>query len=61
MRHRANEHGLRLNEHNFTYIKTGKEVSEKEYRNKIGKPYPETEKEVCRMIEWEWKEPSERI
>lgn len=43
MRYRANECGLRLNEHNFTYLKTGKEVTESDYRSKIGKPYPETE------------------
>jgi DNA polymerase/3'-5' exonuclease PolX len=43
MRHRANECGLRLNEHNYTHTKTGKAVSEKEYQAKLGKPYPETE------------------
>lgn len=61
MRHQANQKGLRLNEHNYTHIKTGKPVSSEEYCKLIGKPYPETEQEVCDVIGWEWKRPHKRV
>ena len=61
MRHRANEKGVRLNEHNFTWMKTGKELTAEDYKGFIGKEYPETEQDVCAVIDWEWKEPQERV
>lgn len=60
MRHQANTRGFRLNEHNYTHIKTGKPVSEKEYMELIGKPEPTTEKDVCDVIGWKYKSPTER-
>lgn len=61
MRHQANKHTLRLNEHSYTHIKSGKELTTDDYQELIGKDVPETEEDVCRVIEWEYKEPEHRV
>lgn len=60
MRHQANQKGLRLNEHSYTYVKTGKNVTETEYAKMIGKRWPQTEEDVCAVIDWEFKPPEQR-
>lgn len=61
MRHQANEKNLRLNEHNYTHLKSGRELQQNDYQELIGKDYPETEQDVCRVIEWEYREPHLRV
>lgn len=61
MRHQANIRKLRLNEHNYTHLATGKELTSDDYIGFIGKPSPETEQDVCAVIGWEWVEPHRRI
>ena len=61
MRHHANTCGLRLNEHNYTHLKTGKDLTSDDYNKLIGKAYPQTEQDVCAVIGWTYVEPSLRI
>jgi len=61
MRHHANTRQLRLNEHNYTHLKTGKDLTSDDYMKLIGKPHPVSEEDVCAVIGWPYSEPSARI
>ena len=61
MRHHANKKGLRLNEHNYTHLKSGRDLTKVDYQELIGKDHPVSEEDVCAVIEWPYVEPSARI
>tara|TARA_B110001450_G_scaffold125345_1_gene117982 strand:- start:20972 stop:23188 length:2217 start_codon:yes stop_codon:yes gene_type:complete len=61
MRKHALEKGYSLNEQNLTHkTTTGKKVSSKEYLQKIGKEFPETEKDIFDFLNYTYISPNLR-
>lgn len=61
MRKHALEKGYSLNEQNLTHkTTTGKKVSSKEYLQKIGKEFPETEKDIFDFLDYTYISPNLR-
>ena len=60
MRHKALTLGYSINEYSMTYKKTKKVIESEVIKKKIGKPSFETEQDIFKFLDMEYKLPTER-
>jgi len=59
MRQHAIKNGYSLSEKELKYL-SGESVTKEEYLSDIGKEYPETEEDIFKFLQFEYKKPKDR-